>query len=128
MNPSGGEWKNRSTTSPALFNRCVVDWFGSWGPKAMAEVGKEFTSRLDMGDAESIGGSWGIGAGEDIMARVEGAFEDISNSGSLHQAVVAALVELHSITKEVSEQAASSVSSTSRTYLSPRYGLCFIIT
>ena len=24
-NPSGGEWKNRSTQSPALFNRCVVD-------------------------------------------------------------------------------------------------------
>lgn len=94
----------------------------------MAEVGKEFTSRLDMGDAESIGGSWGIGAGEDIMTRVEGAFEDVSHSGSLHQAVVAALVELHSLTKEVSEQAASSLSSTSRTYLSPRYVLCRTLT
>lgn len=30
VNPSGGDWKNRSTTSPALFNRCVVDWFGTW--------------------------------------------------------------------------------------------------
>ena len=39
MNPSGGEW-NQSTTSPALFNICAVDWFGSWSPKAMAEVGK----------------------------------------------------------------------------------------
>jgi dynein heavy chain 1 len=35
VNPSGGDWKNRSTTSPALFNRCVVDWFGTWGNKAM---------------------------------------------------------------------------------------------
>ena len=119
MNPSGGEWKNRSTTSPALFNRCVVDWFGTWGHKAMAEVGKEFTLRLDMGDAESIGGSWGIGAGEDLMARVEGAFEGVS-TGGFHQAVVAALVQLHTITKEVSEEVAASASSTSRTFLSPR--------
>eukprot|EP00580_Thalassiosira_gravida_P013013 CAMPEP_0201649336 /NCGR_PEP_ID=MMETSP0493-20130528/39238_1 /ASSEMBLY_ACC=CAM_ASM_000838 /TAXON_ID=420259 /ORGANISM="Thalassiosira gravida, Strain GMp14c1" /LENGTH=1668 /DNA_ID=CAMNT_0048125185 /DNA_START=87 /DNA_END=5093 /DNA_ORIENTATION=- len=125
MNPSGGEWKNRSTTSPALFNRCVVDWFGSWSPKAMAEVGKEFTIRLDMGDAESVGGSWGIGAGEDLMVRVEDAFEGISKGG-FHQAVVAALVQLHTITKEVSEEMASSASSTSRTFLSPRDYLALI--
>jgi len=125
MNPSGGEWKNRSTTSPALFNRCVVDWFGSWSPKAMAEVGKEFTIRLDMGDAESVGGSWGIGAGEDLMERVGGAFEGIANGG-FHQAVVAALVQLHTITKDVSEEAASSASSTGRTFLSPRDYLALI--
>eukprot|EP00804_Cyclotella_cryptica_P026574 CCRYP_014010-RA/>CCRYP_014010-RA protein AED:0.03 eAED:0.03 QI:237/1/1/1/0.92/0.78/14/3696/3180 len=119
MNPSGGEWKNRSTTSPALFNRCVVDWFGTWGPKAMSEVGKEFTISLDMGDAESVGGSWGIGAGQELMTRVEEAFEGASQGG-FHQAVVAALVELHTITKKVSEEEASSASSTSRTYLSPR--------
>ena len=34
----------------SLVNRCVVDWFGSWSPKAMAEVGKEFTLRVDMGE------------------------------------------------------------------------------
>ena len=123
MNPSGGEWKNRSTTSPALFNRCVVDWFGSWSPKAMAEVGKEFTVRLDMGDAESVGGSWGIGEGEDLMARVEDAFEGIAKGG-FRQAVVAALVQLHSITKNVSEEA--SASSTGRTFLSPRDYLALI--
>jgi dynein heavy chain 1, cytosolic len=125
MNPSGGEWKNRSTTSPALFNRCVVDWFGSWSPKAMAEVGREFTLRLDMGDAESVGGSWGIGEGEDIMAQVEDAFEGIAKGG-FHQAVVAALVKLHTITKNVSEETASSASSTSRTCLSPRDYLALI--
>jgi dynein heavy chain 1 len=36
------------------------------------------------------------------------------------QAVVAALVELHTITKEASEESASSESSMSRTFLSPR--------
>lgn len=91
----------------------------------MAEVGKEFTIRLDMGDAESVGGSWGIGEGEDIMTRVGDAFEGVAKGG-FHQAVVAALVQLHTITKEVSEGAASSASSSSRTYLSPRDYLALI--
>jgi hypothetical protein len=38
MNPSEGDCKNRSTHSPALFNRCVVDWFGTWGSKATAKM------------------------------------------------------------------------------------------
>ena len=119
MNPSGGEWKNRSTTSPALFNRCVVDWFGTWSNKAMGEVGKEFTMRLDMSDSECAGGSWGIGDGEDLMNSVSEAFEGTS-PGSLRQAVVAALVAMHNITKITSEEYAKSASSATRTYLSPR--------
>ena len=91
----------------------------------MAEVGKEFIIRLDVGDAELVGGLWGIGAGEDIMERVGGTFEGITK-GDFHQAVVAALVQLHTITKSVSEEIASSASSTSRTFLSPRYYLASI--
>jgi len=125
MNPSGGEWKNRSTTSPALFNRCVVDWFGTWSPKAMAEVGKEFTMKLDIGDSESVGGSWGIGDGEMIMNAVSGAFEGVS-SGGFRQAVVAALVDIHEITKRVADECALSSSSTCRTFLSPRDYLALI--
>ena len=86
----------------------------------MAEVGKEFTVRLDMGDAESVGGSWGIGKGEDLMAL---PFEGISKGG-FRQAVVAALVQFHSITKNVSEEAPAS--STRRTFLSPRDYLALI--
>jgi dynein heavy chain 1 len=119
VNPSGGDWKNRSTTSPALFNRCVVDWFGTWGNKAMAEVGREFTLRLDMGDTEAVGGSWGIGGGEALMQQVEGAFEG-SGRGGLRQAVVAALASLHGIAKATSEENATEASSITRTFLSPR--------
>lgn len=28
MNPASADFENRCTASPALFNRCVVDWFG----------------------------------------------------------------------------------------------------
>ena len=81
MNPSGGDWKNRSTTSPALFNRCVVNWFGSWSNNAMAEISKDFTNMLDMGDAEAVGGSWGIGEGEILMNQVENAFKGLPGYG-----------------------------------------------
>jgi len=125
MNPSGGEWKTRSTTSPALFNRCVVDWFGGWSIKAMGEVGKEFTSKLDMGDAESVGGSWGIGDGELLMEQVSAAF-DGRNTGGFRQAVVASLVNIHNISKDMANECAQSSSGGCRTYLSPRDYLALI--
>ncbi len=125
MNPSGGEWKNRATTSPALFNRTVVNWMGSWSFHGMAEVGREFTMRLDMGDSERVGGSWGIGDGEKIMNVVADAFKGMS-AGGLRQAVVAALVDMHKVTKEMADECASSSSSTTRTYLSPRDYLALI--
>ena len=125
MNPSGGDWKNRSRTSPALFNRCVVDWVGTWSPKAMAEVGKEFTLKLDMGDAESVGGSWGIGEGEIVMNQVSAAFDD-NGTGSFRQAVVAALVQMHNITKDTADECSKAQSSTCRTFLSPRDYLALI--
>jgi len=119
MNPSGGEWKNRSTTSPALFNRCVVDWFGTWGGKAMGEVGKEFTSRVDVGDADAGDWTWGVGEGEEVMNVVAAAFGDSSNPG-LRQAVVAVLVDLHQTTKDIADECAALDNSACRTYLSPR--------
>lgn len=125
VNPSGGDWKNRSTTSPALFNRCVVDWFGTWSNKAMAEVGKEFTLRLDMGDSELDGGSWGMGQGGDLMKQVADAF-DSASLGGLRQAVVAALVRLHQIAMETADEAAAEASSITRTFLSPRDYLALI--
>jgi dynein heavy chain 1 len=125
INPSGGDWSNRSTTSPALFNRCVVDWFGTWSNKAMAEVAREFTVRLDMGEAEASGGSWGIGAGEQLMKEVQGAFEG-SNLGGLRHAVVAALVYLHTIAKETADLSAAEATSVTRTFLSPRDYLALI--
>ena len=80
---------------------------------------------MDMGDAESVGGTWGIGAGEMLMERVSSAFEN-ANMGGLRQAVVAALVDLHQIAKATAEEVAAEVSSISRTFLSPRDYLTLI--
>ncbi|KAJ8651627.1 hypothetical protein O0I10_012803 [Lichtheimia ornata] len=48
MNPPEGGLASRAATSPALFNRCVLDWFGDWPDQAFYQVGMEFTKTLDL--------------------------------------------------------------------------------
>ncbi|EUB63753.1 Cytoplasmic dynein 1 heavy chain [Echinococcus granulosus] len=48
MNPSSDGLKDKAATSPALFNRCVLNWFGDWSLEAYFQVGKEFTEKLDL--------------------------------------------------------------------------------
>ena len=48
MNPSSEGLKDRAATSPALFNRCVLNWFGDWSNGALFQVGKEFTNKMDL--------------------------------------------------------------------------------
>lgn len=38
MNPSTDGLKDRAATSPALFNRCVLNWFGDWSDTALFQV------------------------------------------------------------------------------------------
>ncbi|KAL3100094.1 hypothetical protein niasHS_000705 [Heterodera schachtii] len=48
MNPSGDGLRERASTSPALFNRCVLDWFGDWSNSALFQVGHELTSMCEI--------------------------------------------------------------------------------
>lgn len=50
MNPASPDFHNRTATSPALFNRCVLDWFGDWPSQALFEVGLEFTKTIQFED------------------------------------------------------------------------------
>jgi len=43
MNPSSEGLKDRAATSPALFNRCVLNWFGDWSDSALYQVLKYFS-------------------------------------------------------------------------------------
>jgi dynein heavy chain 1, cytosolic len=47
MNPSNPDFSNRTASSPALFNRCVIDWFGDWSEEGLFQVAKEFTLIID---------------------------------------------------------------------------------
>ncbi len=40
MNPNNDEFRNRTASSPAIFNRCVIDWFGDWPDSALYEVAR----------------------------------------------------------------------------------------
>ena len=48
MNPSEGGLQERASTSPALFNRCVLNWFGDWPDRAVYQVGYELTAHVDL--------------------------------------------------------------------------------
>lgn len=48
MNPANADFSNRSASSPALFNRCVIDWFGDWADDGLLQVAMEFTKFLDV--------------------------------------------------------------------------------
>ncbi|ETB60571.1 dynein heavy chain-like protein [Plasmodium yoelii 17X] len=50
MNPANPDFANRQSTSPALFNRCVIDWFGDWSYKALLQVASEFIFSLNLPD------------------------------------------------------------------------------
>jgi dynein heavy chain 1 len=38
MNPANPDFANRTASSPALFNRCVIDWFGDWSDDDLRQV------------------------------------------------------------------------------------------
>lgn len=50
MNPANPDFSNRAASSPAIFNRCVIDWFGDWSETALHQVAKELTENLSIPD------------------------------------------------------------------------------
>ena len=48
MNPSANGLRDRASTSPALFNRCVLDWLGDWSLDAYYHVASELTHNVDI--------------------------------------------------------------------------------
>lgn len=109
MNPAFSDFENRCTTSPALFNRCVVDWMGTWSQEALVQVGHEFTTKLDVGFTQysPTGGSAVLATVMDVLG---------SENVGLREAVVAALVSIHNTVKKVTQ----SKSTSRQHYLSPR--------
>lgn len=78
MNPANPDFSNRAASSPALFNRCVIDWFGNWPQEAFVQVASEFTSKMDLTAAA-------------FTQETQQQDEDLR-----HQALVNAIVEVHS--------------------------------
>ncbi|KAG5479103.1 hypothetical protein LSCM1_02952 [Leishmania martiniquensis] len=48
INPSSGELTSRTLASPALVNRCTIDWFGDWDTTTLQQVCQERIQRLAL--------------------------------------------------------------------------------
>ncbi|XP_065208173.1 dynein heavy chain, cytoplasmic isoform X2 [Planococcus citri] len=114
MNPSSEGLKDRAATSPALFNRCVLNWFGDWSDTALFQVGKEFTCRLDLDGPAS----WKV---PDFFPS---ACSMVSSTPTHRNAVVNAFVYIHQTLHKAN---ARLVKRGSRTMaITPRHYLDFI--
>lgn len=76
MNPSNPDFHNRAGSSPAIFNRCVIDWFGEWSQDALYQVAKELTERVDYPE-DSFGGKMPL---EEIHGKITKIIVYIHNS------------------------------------------------
>ena len=52
MNPPEDGLSSRVATSPALFNRCVLNWFGDWSDQAFFQVATELTHSVDLDNVD----------------------------------------------------------------------------
>ncbi|KNC98573.1 uncharacterized protein SPPG_06258 [Spizellomyces punctatus DAOM BR117] len=93
MNPPQDGLASRAATSPALFNRCVLDWFGDWSDQAFFQVGREFTQALDL---EMPG----------YIAPIEFpvVYEDLPMPPTYRDVIVNALVFIHKSLHEINEK------------------------
>ena len=47
MNPLSPDFSNRAASSPALYNRCVIDWFGDWSRDGLWQVANKLTEYVE---------------------------------------------------------------------------------
>ncbi|PIC53071.1 hypothetical protein B9Z55_002923 [Caenorhabditis nigoni] len=92
MNPSGSGLRERASTSPALFNTCVLNWFGDWGDNALHQVGSELTRTMDL-DRTDYEGS----------VHLTGSCDLIPSQPTYRDAVVNTLCLVHQTVKKFNE-------------------------
>ena len=113
MNPPEDGLSSKAATSPALFNRCVLNWFGDWSDQALFQVGSELTHSVDLDQPNFVA--------PDSMPI---AYGDLALPASHRDAVVNSMVyvhhSLHRFNRRLSKQQGRV------TYLTPRHFLDFV--
>jgi len=113
MNPPEKGLSSRAAASPALFNRCVLNWMGTWSDQAYFQVGMEFTRRLDLEIQ-----------GYQAPSQMTVAYRDLPLPPSHREAVVNAMVFIHTSVEEINKTLQERHGIT--TYLTPRHFLDFV--
>lgn len=113
MNPPAEGLAGRSATSPALFNRCVLDWFGDWKEQSLVQVAVEFTKRLDV-DRTDYRAPQNFKCGH-LSPDAIPSYRDV---------LVSAFVSFHRLVAKTNQKLHEKYSR--RVYLTPRHYLDFV--
>src|SRR5579859_3300153 len=113
MNPPEKGLSSKAAASPALFNRCVLNWMGTWSDQAYFQVGMEFTRRLDLEVASY-----------QAPSQIPVAYRDLPLPPSHREAVVNAMVFIHYSIAEINKNLQHRQGIT--TFLTPRHFLDFV--
>jgi dynein heavy chain 1 len=113
MNPPEGGLSSKAATSPALFNRCVLNWFGDWSDQALFQVGTELTQSVDLDRPN-------FSAPDSIPV----AYRDLHLPASHREAVVNSMVYMHYSLHRFNVKLLKQQGRV--TYLTPRHFLDFV--
>ena len=113
MNPPQEGLSSKAATSPALFNRCVLNWMGDWSDQALFQVGYELTQSLDLDKPDF--------SSPDSMPV---AYGDLSLPASHRDTIVNAMVYIHYSIHKINTRLEKQQGMT--TYLTPRHYLDFV--
>lgn len=113
MNPPQDGLASKAATSPALFNRCVLNWFGDWSTQALFQVGAELTQPVDLDRP-------GFAAPDTIPL----AFQELSLPASHRDAVVNSMVYIHTSMRGLNQRLLKQHNRL--TYLTPRHYIDFV--
>ncbi|MCJ1316193.1 hypothetical protein MMC15_001513 [Xylographa vitiligo] len=113
MNPPEGGLSSKAATSPALFNRCVLNWFGDWSDQALFQVGTELTQSVDLDRPNFL-------APDSIPI----AYQDLNLPANHRDTVVNAMVYIHHSLQRFNHRLLKQQGRT--TFLTPRHFLDFV--
>ncbi|KAJ9669487.1 dynein heavy chain [Coniosporium apollinis] len=113
MNPPEGGLSSRAATSPALFNRCVLNWFGDWSDQALFQVGSELTMSVDVDRPSYV-------APDSIPL----AYRGLNLPPTYREAVVNAMVYIHHSLHQFNQRLQRQQKK--GTFLTPRHFLDFV--
>ena len=109
--PAKSWLSNRTVSSPALFNRWVIDWFGVWNEQSLWQVAKEFTIDIELTD-ESF---------DNYNPQDKTGNEEINPK---HASLISSTVNIHSSVKQINTRLYRNVKKYN--FITPRDYLDFI--
>lgn len=113
MNPPSEGLGSKAATSPALFNRCVLNWFGDWSDQALFQVGYELTQSVDLDRANYS-----------TPDSIPVAYRGLQLPAGHRDAMVNAMVHVHDSLHKFNDRLLKQQSK--MTFLTPRHFLDFV--